>query len=227
MSAPALTNESPATLRTAFRLLAFAAGGFGIALQYWLVAEQESGLSLAERTVNFFSYFTILMNILAAAAMLFPTVAPNSTLGRYFAQVGVRTALAAYMIIGAAVYALILRHLWDPQGWHWVADTLLHYVTPALFVIDWLFFVARGAVRWKVAILSLAFPIVYVIWTLIRGSIVNWYPYPFVDAATLGYGPAFLNIAGLFAVFLAVTSILIASDRLVARSTSGEPSARG
>jgi len=43
----------------------------------------------------------------------------------------------------------------------------------------------------------------------------------------MGYGPVLLNIAGLFAVFLAVATVLIAIDRFVARSSHGEAGGRG
>lgn len=64
---------------------------FGL-LQYFLMVQEQEGADFATRTVNFFSYFTILSNLLALA-MSAPTLAPASPLGRHFATRAARTAL--------------------------------------------------------------------------------------------------------------------------------------
>jgi hypothetical protein len=66
---------------------------FGLLLQYFLMVQEQAGADFATRTVNFFSYFTILSNLLAALAMSAPTLAPASPLGRHFATPAARTAL--------------------------------------------------------------------------------------------------------------------------------------
>jgi hypothetical protein len=66
---------------------------FGLLLQYVLMVRGQSGEVFVARTVNFFSYFTILSNLLAAVALSAPTVAPASPIGRYFAKPSVRTAI--------------------------------------------------------------------------------------------------------------------------------------
>jgi hypothetical protein len=38
------------------------------------------------------------------------------------------------------------------------------------------------------AMVWLAFPVVYLVYSLIRGPIVDWYPYPFLDPGHNGYG---------------------------------------
>ncbi|MGI8411933.1 MAG: Pr6Pr family membrane protein, partial [Solirubrobacteraceae bacterium] len=44
-----------------------------------------------------------------------------------------------------------------------------------------------------IAWLSLIFPIGWLAFTLIRGAIAHWYPYPFIDVTQLGYGRAAVN----------------------------------
>lgn len=118
----------------------------------------QAGAEFAARTVNFFSYFTILSNLLAAIALSAPTTAPDSPLGRFFAAPPVRTAVVLYTSVTAATYIVVLQALWSPQGLQWVADVTLHYVTPALFLVDWLAFTPKGTLRANAVIGWLIFP---------------------------------------------------------------------
>lgn len=204
----------------AYRSLAALIGWFALGLQYWLVMTGDIGPDPVNRTINFFSYFTILSNILAALAMTLPLLAPDSALGRYFARAGVRTAIATYIIVVGITYHLILRHTWDPQGWAKVADQLLHYVTPALFVVDWLVFVAKRHVTWKNALLALAFPLIYMAWTFVHGSQTGFYPYPFVDVGQLGLEKVLVNASGMIAAFLVLGLVLIAIGRVAGPRTA-------
>lgn len=195
----------------ALRILAAAIGWFAVALQYWLVITGDIGPDPVNRTINFFSYFTILTNIIAATAMTASVLAPGS----FFDRPAVRTAIATYIIVVSVVYHLILRELWDPQGWQWIADMSLHYVTPALFVADWLLFVPKRGVPLTAAAWALVYPIVYLGWTLWHGSWSGFYPYPFVDVSQLGLEKVLTNAAGLTVAFFVLCLVLIGVGRLI------------
>jgi hypothetical protein len=204
-------------MKTSLRILAAAVGIFALGLQFYVIAAPLEGAELTKWIIEYFCFFTILTNCLAALAMALPVIAPGSSPGRFFDQPSVRTAIASYIVIVAAVYHLILRQYWDPKGWAQVADVLLHYVTPAMFVLDWLVFVPKGQVPWRTVVTSLVFPLIYVVWTLVHGAQTNWYPYPFVDVANLGFEKVLMNVAGLLGVFLAVTAALTGANRLLRR----------
>ena len=182
---------------TAYRFVAAALGWLALGLQYWLMMTADAPTDPVNRTINFFSFFTILCNILAALAMTAPLIAPNSSLGRFFDKPSVRTALATYIIVVAVTYHLLLRDLWDPQGWQKVADYTLHYVAPALFALDWLVFVPKRDVRWSTALAAMVFPLIYLGWTLYHGSWSGFYPYPFIDVSKLGLERVLMNSAGI------------------------------
>jgi len=204
-------------MKSLYRTVAGAIGFLCVGMQYWLLVQDESGAAVISFTVNFFSFFTILSNLLAASALVLPLAAPNSALGRFLARPSVRTAIAGYIIIVGVVYYLLLRDLSHAQGWTLFFEQSLHYVTPPLYVLDWLFFVPKGAVGWKVGVASLGFPAVYVVWTLTHGALTGWYPYPFLDVPELGYPRTFANIAGLVAAFLLLELVLAGIDRLIGR----------
>jgi hypothetical protein len=91
----------------------------------------------------------------------------------------------------------------------------MHYFTPVLFMVDWLAFVPKGHVPWRMIWISLIPPMVYGLWTIVHGATTRWYPYPFVDMRSLGYQEGLMNMASFLAVFIAVQLTLIVIDRTI------------
>jgi hypothetical protein len=202
-------------MKTLYRTVAGALGLVAVAGQYWLVTHGKGGAALPTSSVHFFSFFTILTNLLTALAMLAPVVAPDSGLGRFLDRPSVRTAIVGYIVIVGTVYYTLLRKLDNATGLHLYLEYVLHYVMPPLFVLDWLLFVPKGEIGWRNGVDSLAYPIAYLAWTLAHGAFAGWYPYPFIDVSKLGYGRMLLNSAGLILAFLAIELLLVALDRFI------------
>lgn len=192
-------------------------GWFAIGLQYWLTLQGDTGKSAAELTLNFFSYFTILMNVIVALALSGPAFVPDSAFGRWTLSEGVRAAVAMYIAVVGLTYHFLLSHVWDPQGWLFVSNGLLHYVMPIVFVLDWLLFTPKGRLCWGDAVKWLAVPLVYIVWTVIHGYASNWWPYWFVDLPALGLAKAAFWFAAMLALFLVVGLILVVIDRGIGR----------
>lgn len=51
-----------------------------------------------------------------------------------------------------------------------------------------------------------AFPFCWLAFTLIRGAIIGWYPYPFIDVTSLGYGKTILNCVWLSLLLLGLAA---------------------
>jgi hypothetical protein len=210
-------------LQTTYRAAAGVFTAVCVVAQYWLLVRGDSWLGMAGSSLRFFSFFTILTNLLAAAALLVPVVAPHSAAGRFLARPTVRTAVTGYIIMVGVIYDLLLRDLSQRQGWPMFFEHMLHYVTPPLFVVDWLAFVDKRDLDWRVGFGALGFPLVYIAWTLVHGALSGWYPYPFVDVADLGYARTLLNIAGLVLLFLALEVVLAAIGGALARRGARGP----
>lgn len=197
-----------------FRMTAGILGWLALALQYGLVMAGDFDTGPFARTINFFSYNTILTNIFVALALTLPWLAPQSAFGQFFSRPTVRTAITTYMIIVMAVVYFILRHLTKLEGWDLVADVILHYVMPVLFVIDWLFLVPKETLKPKDTFGWLTYPIVYIAWTFIHGAYSGFYPYPFLNSGELGHARVLLNESGLLAIFLILGLVLVGGGRL-------------
>jgi hypothetical protein len=176
--------------------------------------------------ITLYSFFTILTNTIIAVGLTVPLVAWRSRLAEWLESPAIRTATASYITLVGIVYSLALRHTWNPQGLQLFVDHLLHDVVPVAFVAYWAVFVGRGRVRWSDIPRWLGFPVVYLIYTMIRGPIVDWYPYPFLDVRKLGYARTFLNAAVLLATFSAIGAMFVAVDRVIVRTTGRMRSSR-
>ena len=203
-------------MQTGYRVVVSALGWFAIILQYWLIASTRSGPDLVAWTINYFSFFTTIGNILVALAMTLPWLAPRSRLAQWLLRPSVRTVIVAYIIVVGLVYHLMLRNLYNPQGWRLACVIILHYVIPPLFIIDWLAFVQKRHLSWKILFGALALPVLYVAWTLVHGAFTGFYPYPFINVARFGYAQVLMTIGAMIAAFVCLILALVGIGRLSA-----------
>ena len=166
---------------------------------------------------NYFSYFTILSNLLVAATLTSAALIPDSAIARFFARPVVATSTVVYITVTGLVYYFLLAALYDLEGWTKQFDHILHYVVPPAYVLFWLAFVRKGTLHVGSIPWMLIAPLAYGVYTLARGPIVDWYPYPFVDVTELGYPHVFRNIVEFVIFFAFVSSIYVLIDRLVGR----------
>lgn len=137
--------------------------------------------------VNFFSYFTNLANILSAAVMLigsYLTLSGKQS-GVYDAT---RGASVMYMAVVGVVFVLLLRNA-DLGGLLPWINILLHYIMPTVAILFWILFPPHSKIIPKTILYWLLPPLIYLVYSLIRGYFTNWYPYFFVNPSISGgYG---------------------------------------
>ncbi len=177
--------------------------GLGAQVVALINGENYSVLGPAMSWWNFFSYFTILSNILVlvinADLALHPS-GRSSTLWRVLRL----NAVVNISVTGLIAFTL-LRRLPEVQalvGLGRLSDTLLHYVVPILTVLGWLLFGPRTRFTIQAVWLSLIFPGVWLVYTLLRGAAVTWYPYPFVDLRIIDPLEVLINCVFIGAMFV-------------------------
>jgi hypothetical protein len=185
-------------------------GWFALALQLYLMLSQTPS-AWGATIITFFSFFTILTNFLVALVF---TPGPWA---QFFRRPSVQAAVLVNITVVGAVYWLLLKHLWNPQGWQWVADTLLHTWQPLVYILYWVLFAPKTGLRWKDAAIWLAYPGLYLIYILGRGALTGLYPYPFVDVSQFGYARVAMNSGMLLVVFLGLGLLVVALSRRLAR----------
>ena len=169
-------------------------------------------------TLRFFSFFTILCNLLVALTTTFALIRGQSAVGDFFASSHVRGGVALCIGMVCGIYFFVLASTWSAQGAQWLVDVMLHYAVPALYLIWWIVCVPHVRLVWSDALRWLLFPIVYLAGTLLRGAWLHEYPYPFVDVGMLGIGAVARNALGISILFLALGLVLVAFDRFARRA---------
>jgi hypothetical protein len=200
---------------------------FSVLLQCYLSLQLalRNGKSIGSGIETFFSYFTVLTNLLICVSLTVSLVWSASFLGKWFSRPQVVAGIATSIAFVGLSYHFLLRNTWNPQGPYLLTDVLLHYVVPTLYVLYWWFDYSKVALRWVHPLFWGAYPTVYLIYALIRGSMINRYPYPFIDVAALGLGRTMQNALGLLLVFIALGLSLVALSRLrqIPRSSEESP----
>ena len=153
-------------------------------------------------------FFTILTNLAVAIAMTMVAF------GKQLSD-GVLGGLALAMMLVGIVYATLLAHLYHLTGWELVADDLMHKVAPVAMTLYWLAVPPHGGLRWVEPLRWSIYPIVYLIYALVRGAAEGIYPYPFLDVGKIGIGQTLLNSAGIAIAFLLAGFGLVWLDRRV------------
>jgi hypothetical protein len=196
-------------LKKLFTYTTIIAGLFGILLQFILMLQTRT-TALPEAIIRFFSFFTIISNIMVVIFLLGHLLPASKKLYNFVNKNEVATAVAMYIITVGAVYQTILRQPIPLQGWHRVADDILHLYIPLLMLVYWMLFISSEKINVKTIPYWLIYPAAYLVYTLIRGSMVNFYPYPFVNVNKLGYHKVLLNSALLVVFFLGLSYVFAA-----------------
>jgi hypothetical protein len=200
----------------AFALFLALLAWFGVLLQCYLSLQlaAQNGKSIGSGLEVIFSYFTVLTNLLICVSLTLSLATPSSTVGRWFSQPSTVAGIATSIAFVGLNYHFLLRHIWNPQGASLIADVLLHYVVPALYVLYWWLTAAgKAELGWMNPVTWSIYPTLYLIYALIRGSIIGSYPYPFIDVAALGYGRTMRNAFGLLFVFIALGFLFVVLSR--------------
>lgn len=181
-------------------------GWFAVMAQLVLMLENRV-VDISETIIRFFSFFTILTNILVT--LYFTSIFFRLTKGPFsvFTQKSALTALTAFILLVGIVYQIVLRSIWEPTGLQMIVDELLHTIIPLYVLIYWYRFTQLDALNFSATLVWLAYPLVYFIFIIIRGHFSGFYPYPFVDVLKIGYGTLavnFLLILGLLIILMAI-----------------------
>ena len=166
------------------------------------------------RVLNTFCYFTVQSNLIVGVTCLMLAVgwANQSTVFRTFRLIGLVGITLTFIVFHA-----VLKDLQDLTGQAAFADFLLHTMSPLLCIIGWLWFGPRRQTTRNVAWYTLIFLLAWGTFTLIRGAINGFYPYPFMDPSTNGYLRVTVNLTIIAAVFVGLAFGAHALDGWLAR----------
>jgi hypothetical protein len=175
-----------------------------------------AGTNVGGRLLRTISFFTIQSNIICGIVSTQLAIEPDRDGPRWRV---VRLAGLFGITITGIVYSTVLARVHEPKGWDQVStNTVFHYIVPIAMVLGWLAFGPRPRISGAVVLWSLLWPILYFGYVLVLGEISGWYPYPFVDVASHGYGRVLVNAVAVTAVFAIAAALYLLGDHKLRRA---------
>jgi hypothetical protein len=197
-----------------WHIAAAVVAGLSVLLQLLLTVTGNtpsgSANPLPTRLLRFVGYFTIESNVMVCVTTTWLALGRDltTTLWRV-----VRLAGLVGVTVAGVVYVVALRPISDAEGWSAVAAAGLHYVAPVVAVAGWVVAGPRTRIDRTVVLATLAWPAAWFTWVLVVGAVTDYYPYPFIDVADLGYGQAVLNALAITALLVGVALCALGLDR--------------
>ena len=195
--------------------------GLSILVQLWIAIRASAtppahavgtlrGTTAANRVIRVLSFFTIQSNILSGVTSAQLARDPHRD-GK--AWRGTRLAALFGITVTGIVYATVLAKVHEPHGWQETAtNTVFHYIVPIMMVLGWLLFGPRRRIDGRTVGLAMLWPVAWFSYILVYGRVTKWYPYPFVDVLTHGYGRVLINAVLVVVVLLVVTGLYWTGD---------------
>ncbi len=187
-------------------------GVLGVVALLWIPVRNIDSATFS--LTNYLSYFTIESNILGVIVLLVGgLLAPPGPRWQTF-----RGAVTLYMLITMVVYAVLLAGIDVMLTDKWIND-VEHRLIPVVLLLDWLLVPMTTRLRPTLELIGLwlIFPVVYGVYCLIRGPIVDWYPYPFIDPRVQGYVSLTIGLVVLLVVFVVLAVAMASLGDLPAR----------
>jgi hypothetical protein len=200
-----------------FYLLVMAlVGWIAVGVQIGLVVRiyTNARLPVIDGIVDALSYFTVVTNLLVAIVV---TIAGQGYSNSFWTRPGTMSAAAVYIFSVGLFYTLLLSALWHPVGLELAADVALHDLIPILYTIYWIFFVPKGTLHWSQPFYWLAYPALYMAYSMLRGVLISRYQYPFANVTTMGYWRVIANSAMLLGGIYILGLIVVRIDMFVGR----------
>lgn len=175
---------------------------------------------------TFYVYFTNLSNFLCLGIMFAELVQTARKKENSF--VTTLPALKFVAMLGILltffVFNIMLAGGRDIQMNLQVKSILFHVVLPIMYVADWVMFYEHRKTKWYYPLLSISFPIVYLLFVYARAAVLGFdsenyflYPYFFLDLDKQGVGGVAMWFGILFVAFVVVGYILFVIDWLIGK----------
>lgn len=211
---PSLTRRVFAIFRVALALVVF------VSVAYQIIDRVSNNVFAPG---EYFAYFTIqsmlmCVVVLAVGGHLAWRTARDT---RLFTVT--RVSVLAYAVIACLVYNALLRDLPSTPGYVWPVwpNEVLHVWAPILLVLDWIFAPGRHVLRLRAAFWALLYPILWLAFTMIRGALTGWWPYPFLDPnGPNGILGLIIYVLGIAFVIWLIAFLALLLAKLITRTPS-------
>lgn len=217
-----MTSTTPSSKSTAHAIFRAISGLLILGSVVWQVTDRLAhGLF---RGTEYFSFVTVQSSLLAGVLCI--VGAFNLWKGKT-ERIGfglMRLSITGYAVIVAVVYNLLLRGVSGDvrdAGYDWpvIPNEILHVWGPVLIVVDWLISQPGAKIKFKQISWVLLYPVLWIGFTIVRGYVNGWWPYPFLDPTQPAGVAGMVTYIAVIIIFLSITSLgMIAAVKALHRN---------
>jgi hypothetical protein len=162
---------------------------------------------------EYFSFFTIQSSMIAIVVLAVGGVLALRHPSDPVLYSIMRMSVLAYAIVTAVVYNVLLRGIPD-EGFvvtAWPGE-IMHVWVPLFIGLDWIFSPGQPRLRWTALRVVVIYPLAWLAFTLVRGALTGWFPYPFLEPST-GFLSVSIYVVGISAFIVGVSALAIGWSR--------------
>ena len=189
-----------------------------------LVARYIWGLGSATFSPNnYYAYLTIQSNIAFTVIMIIAGIVALRVEHDPSWLTAVRACVLTCTITAGIVFAVIVQQ----SGSNTVpievptSDLVLHFWLPPLAALEWILSPGRGRAAWRTIIFVLGYTLTWGGVTMLRGTIVAWYPYYFLDPGQLSGVGEFFTLSGMALLVFTAVGFAVVGVTLFQRKAPG------
>jgi hypothetical protein len=131
------------------------------------------------------------------------------------------------IVVTALVYAVLLGPTATTVGLLGPSNTLRHVVVPLVTMLVFLVAGPRGWIRWGTLPGALVIPLVWVVYTLVRGTVIDAWPYGFINVDANGWASVGAYVGAILVLGLVIGAVLYGIDALIVRLLRGRRTPTG
>lgn len=153
---------------------------------------------------EFFSYITNLTGILIVGIFLYLGLVDKKKQKEISS---LRGAALVYIVAISIAFILLLEDQVSVR-FSWVSF-VQHRLTPLVMIAEWILNPPTRKLNFSDILKWLIFPILYFVFSMIRGLIDGWYPYNFLDPNLVGYLGVFKYFIGLLIGGILISAVVV------------------
>ena len=180
------------------------------------------------RPGEYFAYFSIVTAIVAGSFLLATGLGLiRNKEGSKKTEIARLSLTVAMIVVGVVYHALLADAAGDVRDgdyvWPVLPNEVIHTYGPILIVIDYLLSHKAFRIKLRAALWVAVFPLTWLVFSVIRGLVTNWWPYWFINPNEEGGVPGMLTyIAAITAFFLILGFLVLGVKKLIQKIASGK-----
>ena len=175
------------------------------------------------RPFEYFAYFSIVTAVLAGALLIATGVRLLVNLEDTKRVEIVRLGMTVAMVVVGVVYHALLSDVANDVRdgdyvWPVFPNEFIHTFGPILIALDYLLSHKAFKIRMRAALWVAVFPLLWLVLSVVRGSITNWWPYWFINPnGEAGLAGMLTYIAVITMFFLILGFAVLGLKKLIQR----------